>query len=89
MKYIQRNIGLPLILSINKSGNIKWYVDAVFAVHKDMRSHTDGFMTMGTGGDYVQYSKQNLKTKISTESKLVGLDDLLTQVIWNRYFLKE
>ena len=48
MKYIQGTIGLPLILSIHKSGNIKRYVDASFAVHKDMRSHTGGFMTMGT-----------------------------------------
>ena len=28
MKYIQETIGLPLIFSIDKSGNIKWYVDA-------------------------------------------------------------
>ena len=53
MKYIQGTIDLPLILSIDKSGNIKWYVDASFAVHKDMRSHTGGFMTMETGGSYV------------------------------------
>ena len=51
MKYIQGTIGLPPILSIDKSGNIKWYVDALFAVHKDMRSHTGDFMTMGTGGE--------------------------------------
>ena len=88
MKYIQGTIGLPLILSIDKSVNIKWYVDAVFAVHKYIRSHTSGFMTMGTGEAYVQSSKQKLNTKISTEAELVGLDDVLTQVIWNRYFLK-
>ena len=28
MKCIQGTIGLPLILSIDKSGNINWYVDA-------------------------------------------------------------
>ena len=28
MKYIQGTIGLPLIFSVDKSGNIKWYVDA-------------------------------------------------------------
>ena len=89
MKYIQGTIELPLILSIDKSGNIKWHVDASFAVHKDMRSHTGGFMTMGTGGAYVQSSKKNLNTKSSTEAKLVGVDDVLTQVIWTRYFLKE
>ena len=54
MKYIQLTIGLPLILSIDKSGNIKWYIYVAFAVHKDMRSHTGGFMTMVAGGSYVQ-----------------------------------
>ena len=43
---------LPLILSIKNSGNIKWYIDAKFAVHKNMRSHIDGFVTMGTRGQY-------------------------------------
>ena len=69
-------------MSIDKSVNIKWYVDASFAAHKDMRSHTGGFMTMGTGGAYVKYRKQNLKTKSLTDAELVGLDDVLTQVIW-------
>ena len=82
MIYIQGTIGIPLILSIDKSGNIKWYVDASFSVDKDMRSHTGGFMTMGTGGAYVQPRKKNLNTKSSTEAELVGVDDVLTQVIW-------
>ena len=47
MKYIQGTIGLPLIISIDKYGNIKWYVDSAFAVHKDMIIHTGGFTTMG------------------------------------------
>ena len=81
MKYIQGTIGLPLILSINKSGNIKWYADAAFAVHKDMRSHTGGFTTMGSGGAFVQSIKQNLNTKSSTETDLVVVDNVLTQVI--------
>ena len=48
MKYIQVTIVLALIRSIDNSGNIKWYVDAEFAVHKNMRTHTDGFVTMVT-----------------------------------------
>ena len=87
--YIQGTIGLPLILSIKKSGNIKWYIDAAFGLHKDMRSHTCGFMTMGTGGECVNYSKQNLETKSSNEADLVGVDNALNQVIWTLYFLKE
>ena len=84
MNYIQGTIGLPLIFLIDKSINIKWYVDASFVVHKDIRIHTGGFMTMGKGGAYVKSSKQNLKTNSSTEAELVGLDDVLTQVIWTR-----
>ena len=82
MNCIQGTIELPPILSIDRSGNINWYVDAAFAVHKDMRGHTGGFMTMGTGGAYLQSSKQKLNTKSSTEADFVGVYDLLTQVIW-------
>ena len=53
MKYIQGTIGLPQIFSIENSGYIKLYVDASFAVNKDMRIQTGGFMTMVTGGAYV------------------------------------
>ena len=71
-------IGLPLIFSINKAVNINWYFDTAFAVHKDMRSHTGGFMIMGIGGACIHSIKQNLKTKRLTEAKFVGVDDLLT-----------
>ena len=57
INYIQGTIVLPLSLPIKKSGNIKWYVYAVFAVHKDMRSHTGGFMTMGIVGDFLNSIK--------------------------------
>ena len=81
MKYIQGTIGLPLTLSIDKYGNIKWYVDASFTAHKYMRIHNGGFTTMVTWGSYVQYSKQKLNIKSSTESKIVGVYNFLTQVI--------
>ena len=89
MKYVQGTFGLPLILSIDKYGNIMWYVDAAFVVHKDMRIHIGGLMTMGTGRSYFQSIKQKSDTKISTEADLVGVDDVLTQVICTRYFPKE
>ena len=88
MKYTQLTICLSLIISINKSGNIKWYVDAEFTVHKYMRRHTGVFMTMGIGGAYVHSSKQNLNIKNSTEDKIFGVDDVLTQLICTRNFLK-
>ena len=56
MKYIKCTIGIPLILSIYKYVNIKWYVDASFPSNKYMRSPTGGLMTMVTVGAYVQSS---------------------------------
>ena len=53
-----------------------------------MRSCTSGFMTMGTIGAYVQYIKNKLKNKSSTEVDVIGVENVLTQVIWNRHFLK-
>ena len=88
MKYIQGTISLPIILSMDKSGNMKWYVDSAFAVHKYMRIRTGGFMNMGTGGAYVQSRKQKLNTKSSTDADLVRVYDVLTQVMCTRYCLK-
>ena len=47
-----------------------------------MSNHTGGFINMVTEGAYVQSTKQNLNIKISTEADIVGVDDVLTQVIW-------
>ena len=59
MKYIQGTVGLPLILSMEKYGDIKWYDYAEISLHNDTRSHTGGFMTIGKFGGYVQSSKKN------------------------------
>ena len=53
MKCIKCTIGLTLILSIDKPGNIKWYINALFVVQKENMSHTGGFMIRGTGSAYV------------------------------------
>ena len=41
--------GLPLILAADGTGVLSRHVDALFAVHPDMRGHTGGTMTMGIG----------------------------------------
>ena len=82
LMYCKRCINVPLILYIQNPENIKWYFNEEFAVHNNMRSHTVGFMKMRIGGDYVQSIKQKLNTKISNEAKIVGVDDVLYQVIW-------
>ena len=78
MNYTKDIIGISLILSIDNYGNVKWYVDAEFVVHKYIISHTGGFMTMVKGWAYVQSSFKKLKTNSSTKSKFVVEDNFLT-----------
>jgi hypothetical protein len=49
VEYLCSTRGLPLTLAADGTGGLSWYVDALFAVHPDMRGHTGGAMTMGTG----------------------------------------
>ena len=67
---------------------MRWHIDASFAVHNDMKSHTGATMTMGQGAAYNLSAKQKLNTGSSTEAELVGTHDALSQMIWSRYFLE-
>ena len=87
MKYLQVTPFLPLTLGWDGTGNVSWYVDASFAVHGDMKSHTGGVMTLGQGAVISVSTKQKINTKSSTEAELVGVDDVLNLEIWTRYFL--
>jgi hypothetical protein len=49
MQYIRGPHKLPLILSANRSGIFKWWVDASFAVHPNMRGHSGGGLSLGQG----------------------------------------
>jgi hypothetical protein len=87
MEYLRVERLRPLVLSADGSGVLMWYVDASFAVHPNMRSHTGGGLTMGRGFPIVTSTKQKLNTRSSTESELVGVDDMMPIVVWSRYFL--
>jgi hypothetical protein len=88
IKYLRKSRELVLTLRADNINIVKWWVDAAFAVHKDMRSHTGGVMSMGAGAVYSSSQKQKMNTKSSTEAELVGANDVLPQVLWTRYFLE-
>jgi hypothetical protein len=45
-------------------------------------------MSMGTGAVHAVSKKQKLNTKSSKEAELVGIDDVLPQALWTKYFLE-
>ena len=49
MMYIRGTLDLPLTLSDNGTGMLKWYVDESYVVHPNMRVHSGGGISMGTG----------------------------------------
>ena len=77
-----------MTLEADSTHVMKWWIDASFAVHKDMKSHTGGTMTMGKGSVYSTSIRQKINTKSSTEAEVVGVDDVMHMIIWTRYFLE-
>ena len=88
IEYLKATTDMPLILGAGSSGVLNWFVDASFAVHPNMRGHTGGGLTLGRGFPIVSSTKQKLNTRSSTESELVGVDDMMPLILWTRYFLK-
>ena len=89
MIFLQNTKDECLKLTIDISGVARWYVDAAFAVHPDMRSHTGAFMTMGRGAFISSSNKQKINTRSSTEAELIGVDDVISTIIWTKLFLQE
>ena len=81
MKYICVTVHLPLIINWNGSGELVWSVEASFAVRKEFRNHTGGNLSLGKGSLLLLSMKQKVNTKSSTESELVGCDDVMNFMV--------
>jgi hypothetical protein len=88
IRYLRATQSLILRLSTGRDGVIRWWVDASFGVHPNMRGHTGGTMSMGYGSVYSVARKQKLVTRSSTECELVGVHDIMPQLEWTKLFLE-
>ena len=79
---------LSLTLEVDDMTVIQWWVDASFATHPNCRSHTGATLSFGRGSVYSMSSKQKLNTRSSTEVELVGINDVLSMILWTRLFLE-
>ena len=87
LQYLRGTIDDTLTLGANNPMKMETWVDASYAVHHDMKSHTGGVITLGTGAIMSKSSKQKLNTKSSTEAELVGASDYTPNAIWAAKFL--
>lgn len=89
LEYINGSLGLRLTIGADSMERMQTWIDASYAVHNDMKSHTGGVISFGTGGLVCKSTKQKLNTKSSTEAELVGVSDYIPYTIWVQLFLKE
>jgi hypothetical protein len=53
IKYLRQTSDLVLRLGADNLNVVKWWVNASYSIHLDIRSHTGGAMFMGTGAVYL------------------------------------
>ena len=80
---------LTMNLSVNRCGILKWWVDASFAVHPNIRGHFRAGLSLVHGFTIFRSTKQKLNTKISTEMEIVGVDEFIPEICLNWYFIAE
>ena len=86
--YLSNIVNDIRVIGVDDLKTLVTMVDASYAVHPNMRSHTGGLMTFGRGILHGKSSKQKLNTKSSTESELVGVSEYLPYSLWMANFLK-
>jgi TPP-dependent 2-oxoacid decarboxylase len=79
--FLKSTMNDELTIEANDYGNITWYVDAAFGVHKDMKSHTGSVMMLGKGS--IQSTKQQVNSRNATEAELISMDDVLSKSSMN------
>ena len=89
LQFLNKTIDDIRVLSADNLGDMFTWIDASYAVHPNMRSHTGGTISMGRGVVHAKSSKQKLNTKSSTEAEVVGTSDYLPHNIHFTMFLRE
>jgi hypothetical protein len=88
LEYLNGSLEEFLTLGADDLCKMLTWVDASYAVHVDMKSHTGGAISFGRGAVMSKSSKQKLNVKSSTEAELVGASDYLPYSIWAKKFLE-
>ena len=88
LQYLHHTINIVRTIGCKDMNQLQTWVDAAFAVHPNMRSHTGGVMSMGKGIIHSKSAKQKLNTKSSTEAEIVGVSEYVPYTIWLTNFMK-
>jgi hypothetical protein len=87
LEYIKGAADLEYELGADHLSSFTTWVDASYATHPDMKSHTGGLVSFGTGALLCKSNKQKLNTRSSTEAEVVGASDYLPNTLWVQLFM--
>ena len=87
LRYMAHTSGAVLTLGYRGVPSLHVFIDASFATHTDMKSHTGVLCTLGTGAMYTKSTAQKINTTSSCEAELVALAKGLQQTLWAHSFL--
>ena len=88
LQYIKATIHMKLTLGVDSLNILNWFIDSAHQVHEDCKGHTGGALTLGQGAVISKSPGQKMNTKSSSETELVGVDDLLPTILWTKHFIE-
>jgi hypothetical protein len=88
MAFLKETQDDVLTLELGNEQKIEWFVDAAFAVHPDFKGHTGAVSTLGRGAITSVSTKQKANARSSTEAELLGIDDVISKVLWAKRFIE-
>ena len=89
LEYVRETINITRIIGADGNEVLQTWVDASYAVHRDIRSHTGAIMLLGHGMIHHRSAKQKLNTKGSTEAELVIASEYIGWTLFDKHFLEK
>ena len=89
LTYLKNTLGLPRVIGAHRLDVLFTWVGASFATHMDIRGHTGGVISFGTGAVSHKYGKSKINTKSSTETELVGVSEYIPWTLWTQRFMSK
>ena len=89
LEFLKGTINDVLTLEADDLQFLYWFIDAAFAVHYDMKSHTGLVFTLGKGAIISCSRKQKTNSRSSTEAELNASDEMLSKVIRVKKFMEK
>ena len=88
ISFLHQTIDDARIIGEDDLLKMQTFIDSSDAVHEDMKGHTGGTITFGTGGVSVESSKQKMNSRSSNETEVIGNSEYLPFNIWLQYFME-